>query len=72
MMLDATDTDTAPWYIVQSDEESAPQVYLAPPEADFLIKPVPRGKVKRPKRSAKGAYDDEATLTGRRFVPENY
>jgi hypothetical protein len=29
-------------------------------------------KVKLPKRSMKGAYDDEATLRGRKFIPEKY
>jgi len=33
---------------------------------------VPRGKVKLPSRSKKRAYDDEATLKGRRFVPEKH
>jgi len=41
---------------------------------------VPCEKVKRPKRSMKqtknftgqGAYDDQAALKGRRFVPEKY
>jgi len=28
--------------------------------------------VKLPKRSMKGAYDDQATLMGRKFVPEKY
>ncbi|MCX6911716.1 MAG: hypothetical protein NT167_01430 [Verrucomicrobia bacterium] len=43
-------------------------------------KKVPCEKVKRPKRSMKqtknftgqGAYDDQAALKGRRFVPEKY
>ena len=35
-------------------------------------KKVPREKVKLPKRSMKGAYDDEASLKGRKFVPERY
>ena len=35
-------------------------------------KDVPREKIKLPKRSMKGAYDDQATLKGRRFVPERY
>ena len=35
-------------------------------------KEVPRDKVKLPKRSFKGEYDDQATLKGRTFVPENY
>jgi hypothetical protein len=33
---------------------------------------VPREKIELPKRSTKGAYDDEATLKGRKFVPEKY
>ena len=33
---------------------------------------VPQEKIKLPKRSMKGAYDDEATLKGRKFVPEKY
>jgi polyphosphate kinase len=35
-------------------------------------KKVPREKIKLPKRSMRGAYDDQATLKGRRFVPERY
>jgi hypothetical protein len=31
-----------------------------------------RDKVKLPKRSYKGEYDDQATLEGRNFVPEKY
>jgi hypothetical protein len=34
--------------------------------------PSRREKVKLPKRSKKGAYDDQATMKGRRFVPEEY
>ena len=33
---------------------------------------VPHEKVKLPKRSKKGAYDDQASLKGRRFVAEKY
>jgi hypothetical protein len=33
---------------------------------------VPRDKVKLPKRSPDGAYEDQATLQGRTFVPEKY
>ena len=35
-------------------------------------KKVPREKIKLPKRSKKGAYDDVAPLQGRRFVPAIY
>jgi hypothetical protein len=33
---------------------------------------VDREKIKLPDRSMKGAYDDQATLKGRKFVPEKY
>jgi len=33
---------------------------------------VPKEKVDLPKRSRDGAYDDQATLQDRRFVPEKY
>jgi hypothetical protein len=34
--------------------------------------PLPQEKVELPERSTKGAYDDNATLNDRRFVPERY
>jgi len=37
-----------------------------------LPAPSDREKVKLPDRSHKGAYDDEASLRGRKFVPEEY
>jgi hypothetical protein len=35
-------------------------------------KKLKREKVKIPARSTKGAYNDQASLKGRRFVPEKY
>jgi len=35
-------------------------------------KKTPREKVKLPKGSYKGGYDDQASLNGRKFVPEKY
>jgi polyphosphate kinase len=73
MMLEATDTNTAPWHIVRSDDKKRARLNAV---AHFLkqipYKKVPREKVKMPKRSMKGAYDDEATMKDRRFVPEIY
>lgn len=72
-MLEATDTNTAPWHIVRSDDKKRARLNAV---AHFLkqipYKKVPREKVKMPKRSMKGAYDDEATMKDRRFVPEIY
>ena len=72
-MLEATDTQHAPWYIVRSDDKKrarlnciAHLLSLIPREA------LSRKKVTLPKRSNEGLYDDQATLEGRRFVPERY
>jgi polyphosphate kinase len=73
MMLDATDSEHAPWYVVRSDDKKRARLNCI----SYLLslipwEPLPRKKVKLPKRSSKGAYDDQATLQGRRHVPEKY
>jgi polyphosphate kinase len=73
MMLDATDTDYAPWYIARSDDKKRARLNCIAHLLSLIpYEEVPREKIKMPKRSSKGAYDDQATLEGRRFVPENY
>jgi polyphosphate kinase 2 len=73
MMLEATDTQDAPWYIVRSDDKRRARLNCI---SHFLklipYEEVPHDKVKLPKRSAKGEYDDQAILKGRTFVPEKY
>ena len=72
-MLEATDTAHAPWYVVRSDDKKRARLNCI---AHFLslipYERVLREKVKLPKRSDKGKYDDQAALEGRRFVPERY
>ena len=72
-MLKATDTKHAPWYILRSDDKKRARLnciqhilYLIP------YKKLPREKVKLPERSMKHAYDDQASLKGRKFVAEKY
>jgi polyphosphate kinase len=73
MMLEATDTKHAPWYIVRSDDKRRARLNCISHLLSLIpYKKMPRGKVKLPKRSDKGQYDDQATLKGRRFVPERY
>ena len=73
MMLEATDTDKAPWYIARSDDKKRARLNCMAHLLSLLpYKRVHREKVKLPKRSSKGAYDDQASLRGRRFVPEKY
>jgi polyphosphate kinase len=73
MMLAATDTPYAPWYILRSDEKRRARLNCIAHILSMIpYKKLPREKVKLPKRSDKGSYDDQATLKGRRFVPERY
>jgi len=72
-MFDATDTELAPWHVVRSDDKRRARLNVIA----FLLKLIPhhkitREKIKLPRRSQKHAYDDEATLSGRKFVPERY
>jgi polyphosphate kinase 2 len=73
MMLEHTDTEIAPWHIVRSDDKKRARLNtIAHLLNQIPYKKVRQEKVKMPKRSAKGAYDDDASLQGRRFVPEKY
>jgi len=73
LMLKATDTKWAPWHILHSDDKKRARLNcIRHILSQIPYKKVPREKVKLPKRSVKGAYDDQATLKGRKFVREIY
>ena len=73
MMFEATDTKHAPWYVVRSDDKERARLNCIAHLLDLIpYKKVPKEKIKLPKRSDKGEYDDQATLKGRNFVPEKY
>jgi polyphosphate kinase 2 len=73
LMLEATDTETSPWYIVRSDDKKRARLNCISQLLSLIpYKSAPKDKVKLPDRSNKGAYDDEAPLKGRHFVPEKY
>jgi polyphosphate kinase 2 len=73
MMLEATDSEHAPWYIVPSDDKKRARLNCISHFLSLIpYKKVPRTKVEMPKRSMKAAYNDEASLKGRRFVPKRY
>jgi polyphosphate kinase 2 len=73
MMLEATDTEAAPWHILRSDDKKRAHLNCISHILSMVpYKRVPKDKVHLPKRSNKGAYDDQATLRGKRFVPEKY
>jgi polyphosphate kinase 2 len=73
LMLKATDTKHAPWYILRSDDKKRARLNCLAHILKLIpYKKVPCEKVKLPKRSMKGAYDDQASLKSRKFVPEKY
>jgi len=73
MMLKATDTKVAPWYILRSDDKKRARLNCITHLLSLIpYKKVKREKVKLLKRKNKGKYDDQATLKGRNFVPEKF
>jgi polyphosphate kinase 2 len=73
MMLKATDTKHAPWHIVRSDDKRRARLNCI----SHILSLIPhertaQKRITLPKRSSKEKYDDQATLKGRRFVPERY
>lgn len=73
LMLDATDTKHAPWFILRSDDKKRARLNCIRHILDHIpYKKVKREKVKLPERSTKHAYDDQKTLKGRKFIREAY
>jgi len=73
VMLKATDTKFAPWYILRSDDKRRARLNCISHLLSMIpYQKVSRKKVKLPSRSKKRTYDDGATLKGCRFVPEKY
>ncbi len=73
LMLKATDTKWAPWHILRSDDKKRARLNCLAHLLELIPhNKVPREKIKLPERSKKGAYDDQASLKSRRFVPEKY
>jgi polyphosphate kinase 2 len=73
MMLKATDSKHAPWSIIRTDDKRRGRLNCISHILNAIpYKKVKKPKVKLPRRSSKGAYDDQASLKGRRFVAERY
>jgi polyphosphate kinase 2 len=73
MMLKATHSKHAPWHIVRSDDKRRARLNcIAHILRSIPYKKIRRTKVKLPKRSDKGRYDDQSTLKGKNFVRETY
>ena len=73
LMFKATDSKHAPWYVVRSEDKRRARLNCI----SHLLKTIPykrlsQEKVKLPKRSDKGRYNDQATLRRMKFVAERY
>jgi polyphosphate kinase 2 len=73
MMLEKTDSEHAPWYIVRSDDKRRARLNCI----SHILQLIPyekasRDKIKLPNRSTKHRYDDHASLQGIKFVAERY
>jgi polyphosphate kinase len=72
-MLTATDSKNAPWHLVNSDDKKRARLNCIAKILDVIpYKKVRKPKVKLPKRSTNGKYDDRRSLLGRTFVAEVY
>jgi len=73
LMLKHTDTRKAPWTIVPSDDKRTARLNTIAHILNTIpYKKISHKKVKLPNRSTKHAYDDAASLKGRRFVKARY
>jgi len=73
LMLDATDSKHAPWFIARTDDKRRGRLNcIAHILSRIPYKKIKAAKVELPKRSDKRKYDDSAPLKDRHFVAERY
>jgi polyphosphate kinase 2 len=73
LMLKATDTKHAPWYIVRTDDKRRGRLNcISHILSQIPYKKISKKNVKLPKRSTKEKYDDQTPLKGRNFAAERY
>jgi polyphosphate kinase len=73
MMFKATHSRHAPWHIIRSDDKRRARLNCIAHLLDRIPYKQMRGaKVRLPKRSRKGSYDDQTALRGMKFVAQRY
>ncbi|MDI4234769.1 polyphosphate kinase 2 [Bradyrhizobium sp. 31Argb] len=73
LMLKATSSKHAPWHIIRSDDKRRARLNCISHILDMIpYKRVRRNKVRLPKRSSKGRYNDQTGLRGMAFVAQRY
>jgi polyphosphate kinase 2 len=73
MMFNATHSKHAPWHIIRSDDKRRARLNCIAHLLEMIpYKRVRADKVRLPKRSQKGRYNDQAGLRGVKFVAQRY
>ena len=73
LMLKATNSKHAPWHVIRSDDKRRARLNcIAHLLNTISFKKVSGDRVRLPKRSDKGRYNDQASLRGISFVAERY
>jgi polyphosphate kinase len=73
MMLKATHSKHAPWHIIRSDDKRRARLNCISHLLENIpYKRVRNERVKLPPRSAKGRYNDQASIRGMKFVAERF
>jgi polyphosphate kinase 2 len=73
LMLEHTDSEHAPWHIVDSNDKRRARLnIIAHVLSRIPYKKIKRDRVKLPARKEGKKYDDHAPLKGRRFVEQKY
>jgi polyphosphate kinase 2 len=73
LMFKATSSKHAPWHIIRSDDKRRARLNCIAHLLNLIPhKRVSRDRVRLPKRSDKGRYNDQLALRGMKFVAEQY
>lgn len=73
LMLKATNSKHAPWHLIRSDDKRRARLNcIAHLLRTIPFKKVAGDRVRLPKRSGKGRYNDQASLRWMRFVAERF
>ena len=73
MMFNATHSKHAPWHIIRSDDKRRARLNCIAHLLEMIpYKRVRGDKVRLPKRSQKGHYNDQAGLRRMKFVAQRY
>jgi polyphosphate kinase 2 (PPK2 family) len=72
-MLDATDKDYAPWYIVPANDKKRARLNCISHFLSLIpYEEIPNEKINLGKRHLKNCYDDHLPPEERRFIPQRY